>query len=432
VTTPRYFAPRSDEPPTELPLFEPESVVSVLGSLRVSTSHGTRAEWVITRMLSGALVPLPTEERDLLPPRLQQVLASHEVAGGATLELDARTIHLFEIELLEQSPDAPGLDDPIYLYGALSGPFPSQHGAPSCVRRGQLTVTRGDLLAGLCRGVRSPFVLPPENGTTKGARAISAVLPGDRDVAIQAGEGMILALPLLPAEIAMNDASNELIVTQLIHDVLAMLRDDARAAHPEHPLAQLALPVPSRAALESRLESDGWSIEGDVATQKLAPQKGFAGVLASVLHPIAAERKTLPPEASLDQFVALAEQVLPTIPGWPTTRARALAARFLAVASSSLRGAGAKIKVPAAAPAVEPAAQPYVPPPDARVPRPKASTPRGEWMKDFVGGPASKPPAKSATTPERAKPRLTPTTKAAKPPSVPDWMNDFDVDDHDD
>ncbi len=431
MTTPRYFAPRSGEPPTELPLFEPEAVLSALGALRLSTTYGARTEWVIARMLSGALVPVPIEDRHLLPPRLQQVLTSHEVAGGATLELDARTLHLFEIELLEQSPDAPGLDDPVYLYGALSGPFPAQAGAPSCVRRGQLTVTRADLLSGLCRGVRSAFVLPPENGATKGARAISAVLPGDRDVAIQAGEGIIVALPLLPAEVAMQDASNELIVTQLLHDVLAMLRDDARTAHPDHPIAQLVVPVPSRAALEARLESDGWSVEGDVATQKLVEGKGLAGLLASVLHPIAAERKTLPPEGSLDELVALAERILPSIPGWPGSRAQALAARVMVLASSSLRGTASSAAVPAR-PAPPDAASASVPrSTDLRAPRPHASTPKDDWMKDFVGASAPRATSSAKNAP-RAKPRLSPTTKAASPPSVPDWMNDFDVDDHDD
>ena len=72
MSPPRYFAPRSDAAPTELPLLEHESIVSLLGSLRLATPHGARAEWMIARMLTGALVPVPIEERDLLPPRLQQ------------------------------------------------------------------------------------------------------------------------------------------------------------------------------------------------------------------------------------------------------------------------------------------------------------------------------------------------------------------------
>lgn len=399
----------------------------MLGSVRLSTQHGARAECLIARMLGGELVPLPSEQRDQLPPRLQHVVASHEVAGGATLELDAHCVHLFELELLEQSPDAPGLDDPVHLYGALSGPFPAQPGAPSCVRRGQLTVTRGDLLAGLCRGVRGAFRLPAESGVARGTRAISAVLPGDRDGVIQRGEGLVLAFPLLPADLALDEASNELMVAQLIHDVLAMLRDDARASHPSHPFAQLALPVPSRAALESRLESDGWAIEGDVATKKPTEQGGLGGFVAQVLHPIVAEQKTLPPEASLDQFVALAESLLPNLPGWPGPRAHALAARIALAPSSSLRTATAGVRTPTR-PEPAPAQEQAV---TARAPRPRVSSERDEWMKDFVSTPPPTSQKKKAPDAPRPKPRLSPTSKTATPARIPDWMKDFDVDDHD-
>ncbi len=426
MSTPRYFAPRSEDAPTEVPLVEHASIVSVLGSLRLGTTHGARAEWLIARMLSGALVPVPIEERGLLPPRLQQVLASHEVAGGKTLELDAQSIHLFELELLEQTPDAPGLDDPVELYGTLTGPFPPRPDAPSVGRAGQLTVTRSDLLAGLARGVASAFLLPPADGTVRRARSVAALLPGDRDAAVQAGEGLVLAFPLLPAEMAMSDASNEMIASQWIHDVLAMLRDDARASAPTHPLAQLALPVPSRAALESRLESDGWSVQGDVATKKKVDQSGLAGVLNTMLHPIAAERRALPPEASLDGFVALAEKVLPVVPGWPSARAQALARRMSIVPTSALRGSiGSAIPAAPAPPAPAPA-------PASRAPRPRVSTDRDEWMKDFVGqGPATpSAPRRTPAATSKHKPRLSPTTKTAEPREIPDWMRDFDVDDH--
>lgn len=442
MSPPRYFAPRSTEPSTEVPLLEPENVLSVLASVRVRTTHGAPAEWLIARMLSGALVPIPNEERRLLPPRLQQVIASHEVAGGRTLEVDARSLHLFEIELLEQSPDAPGLDDPVHLYGALSGPFPPSPEAPSRVTHGQLTVTRAELLSALCVGQASAFTLPPADGTTRASRAISGVFAGDREAAILAGEGLVLGLPLLPVDLSMSDASNELVVSQLVHDVLAMLRDDARANHPAHPLAQLVLPVPSRAALETRLGLDGWSIEGDVATKKPSEEKGFAGVIASVLHPIAAERRVLPPEADVVQFLALAERVLPAIPGWPGPRARALASRVSAVPSSTLRTAATSTElahVPAPVPQ-GPAATPLV---GGRVPRPVVSTARDEWMRDFLdAGPARErvgrgsagAPKKTSpsSAPARPKARLTPTRKASPEGGVPEWMRDFDVDDHDD
>lgn len=427
-------------------MLEIDSVVSVLGSLRLATAHGAPAEWVIARMLSGELVPIAAEDRHLLPPRLLGVLSNHEVAGGNTLELDARSVHFFEIELLEQSPDAPGLDDAVHVYGALSGPFPPRPEAPSTVRLGQLTVTRADLLAGLCRGTGSAFLLPPADGTTKQARAVSAVLPGDRDASIQAGEGIVVAIPLLPREMAMSDASNEMIVSQLVHDLLAMLRDDARATHPQHPIAQLDLPVPSRAALEARLENEGWSIQGDIAVEKPAEKKGMAGVLASVLHPLAAERRVLPRQASLDEFVSLAEQVLPAIPGWPGGRARALASRMRFVPSAALRGPTKDAHVPRAPAPHEPAPNSPLRPPEGRAPRPRASTPRDEWMKDFVSGstsrkaiakemprPAAQPASSAKPQPApSAKPRLSPTSKAASPSAIPDWMRDFDTDDHDD
>jgi len=341
-------------------------------------------------------------EASSLATRVQKELAYHEVTGGVLLPLAAVEVWLFTVDVVEQLPDAAGLNDPLCLYGTLLGPLPRASGLAIPAVAGQLTVTRGDLLDGLVSGARRAFLTPRAAG--EGGRFVHALLPGDRPDAIAGGRGLVVALPLAPPELAGESASNEIVVAQLLYDVLSALVADAQAAAPGSALARMALPVPSRALLQARLEGEGWTVQGDFATRRPGEAKGLAGILGRVAQALAPERVRLPEEGSLDAFVGLAEAAVASLPGacCPAT-----------VSWRRAPAIGARERVRAGAPL------PLLPPRSAspvRVPRGAPAKDDHAWVADFVA--AHERPGKRSTVASPAR--------AVAPSAQPPWMRDFE------
>lgn len=271
-------------------------------------------------------------------------------------------------------PDAPGLNDALYVYGLMYAPQ-----AKSPVE-GQLTVTRGDLLGALVDGVLHAFAYPPD---AHGSRAVHALLPGDRADMLALGRSIILALPLAPTWLPECPLSNDLVAAQLLYDVLAALRRELGVKDP--------LPVPSRATIEAELVAQGWKIEGDEAVR--AKSTGLLGALRG------SEKKRLPRQGTLDELVAEARAALTNLPGVPTAEALALRARV---------GGRQRIKTPIAPTPVQ------LPPPAQ--PRPRVESDRGEWMRDFVD---------AHRAPSRPPPRVSTPARAISKEATPAWMEDF-------
>ena len=323
-------------------------------------------------------------ERDALPRRAQVQVAYHDVATSKrALELRAQELYIFDLQTIEMLPDAPGLNDPLYLYGHMYGPYPAARDAVPV--EGQLTVTRADLIGALVHGVEMAFAYPPE---AQGSRAVHALLPGEGADMIALGRGVILALPLAPAWLPECPLSNDLVVAQLLYDVLVALRAELRV--------EGALPVPNRAALEADLVAKGWRIEGDEAVKPRAT--GLLGALRS------SEKKQLPRQATLDELVAEARTLLTKLPGVPT--AEALALRAL-VGSFQRTPVMPVVKTPGAPTPVS------LPP---RSPTPRVAADRSDWVKDFVD---------AHRAPSRPPPRVTTPARVISKDATPAWMEDF-------
>ncbi|WP_074951598.1 hypothetical protein [Myxococcus fulvus] len=399
---PRYFVPHATTPPVPV-LSDAASVVHVVDTFLLDFHHMARSEWVVGLDALGSVHFIPASERSRLPASALAQLAHHEVATGRTPHsIAASTVYFFEVELVEHPADAEGFNDPVYLYGHLSGPWPNT--SPKRVP-GQLTVTRGDVLAGLTRQAPYAFEYAQTPESSAAPRGYHALLPGDRPEALEEGGGAVLAWPVVPPELQMGNASNGPMVARILHDVLTQLKEDAEANGGPAALAKLELPVPSRAMAIAELELRGYEVKGDVAVLR----RQHPGVLTRMAEWLRAEKVRIPPEAGAPEFLDLARQALALLPGWPTETERVL--RSQASPGNRLP----PVSAPVPREVVPVPARPLPP----RAPAPPARP--DEWMRDFLS-------AHAAQKPQAAKPRLTRTRPVAPPPArsgTPAWMEDF-------
>jgi hypothetical protein len=358
---------------------------------RVRGGGGIR-ELVIGTDAAGNVIV--TGERDKLGPRARGEIAFHETASsGRRLELDTDALFIFDLQTMEMLPDAPGPNDALYVYGLVYGPYPAHADVPVLPVEGQLTVTRADLLGGLVDGMATAFAYPPD---VHGSRFVHALLPGERADVIESGNGVILALPLVPTWLPECPVANDVVVAQLIYDVLNALRVDLGVAAGTPPL-----PVPNRAALEAELLAQGWTIEGDVAERA---KKGLLSALRG------SEKRRLPRQGTLDELVTEARAALGKMPNVPTPEAIALRRRMQRMQPMAVGGTP---RIPMSVPSTPaPAAAPL----PARAPVPKVRADRSEWMKDFVDAHRS---------PSRPTPRVSTPARAVSHRATPAWMDDF-------
>jgi hypothetical protein len=368
---------------------DPALIEDVRGLVTLRGSRGTH-ELVIGTQADGAL-SVVDHDRSQLSQRVTAQLAFHEVASGRSVTLDVAELYVFDLQVLHLLMDAPGLNDAMYLYGKLRGPYPARPGSPVSTVEGQLTVTRSDLLSALVDGTHDAFAYRPEG---HGSRCVHALLPGERADVIDGGHGAVLVLPLAQAWTLESSVPNDRIASQIFYDVISALYRDLGEA--------LELPVPSRAAVAAELQAEGFTIEGDTAVR--TTRSGILGALMPER-----EKRTLPREGTLDEYVRAAGTALGKL-GVPTPETLALRRRRGVVTPAPT---AARIPVPTSP------APPTTPPPASveRQPRPRVEAGATDWMKDFVD--AHKTPGKPA-------PRVVAPSRAVAPkkPS-PAWMDDF-------
>jgi len=455
--TPRYFAGRPDSGRDAYPAeIDPTQVID---NFFVGGRLVTEQEWAITVDPYGRLQGWVVNSSNVLAPELQSQLAYSDVASASKGRcLDARNFYLFHMQLLEQPSDAPGLNDPVYLYGTIYGPYPEAGSNPSAGIEGQLTVTRADLLDGIINGSMFAFRSAPEGDSGPPTRTFNILLPGDRDEEVAAGNGLIMMYPLHPPEMINLGTANEPIVSQLLYDVLSSLKEDLIGQKVNNPLCTLTIPVPNRFVMEQDLMSQGYKIKNGVAIRsKLVSTNQFSGVLASVFGELAADRLDLPPEGTVDDLIEIAKHCIYQVPGWPPPRTIALRRKCEPV-SSDVRARAANC-APLRAPIVhmpQQTQQPSSPHPapntvaraaPARSSAPRAAAPAAQaasWMQDFIqshqkAGVApprittpSQPKQKkgsewqkdfgqsSKPKPEKAE------SKEQKDETAPDWLKDFE------
>lgn len=465
---PRYFVARGDaaEPARAI---DPVQSIHALDSFFVGGRHVSEREYVVTVDQAGDLNLLPGENKSVFPGELQSELSYSDMIGSGGRLLDAIEFYIFNVQLLEQPGNAPGLNDPVYLYGTLYGPFPSDSSLQPAGLDGQLTVTRGDLLEGLIQSAKHPFGYSPDAGVS--GRSLHITLAGDREEEIARGAGIVMAYPMLPGDMVQSNPANELVVTQMLFDVLSALRADMIAEKVSSPLCKMTLPVPNRMLLEEQLKLRGYTIEGNTAIIKTTVTQGFQGFLASAFGSIMKDRLELPTEGTLNEFLEIAEKALKAFRGWPPKRIWALQQRIVP-ATADIRMRAARHTAPAEPLRV--VRTPAAPPPVQQVHNHSVSKPRNAdgamatWMKDFVdahkkpgapeprlssyaqpGGATSKPAAKPAsqsssgpkpkvkaewmkdfeapvTTRKDTVPKKEREKESSAPQSKPDWMKDFE------
>jgi hypothetical protein len=414
---PRYFIGRSNALPQDNSSGEVLPPDHIIDSFFIGGRHLVERELAIGVDCLGNLRAMPLDDFDMFPVTARTELAYHDMSGGGQRRmLEATEFSLFRLELLEQPAGTPGWNDPVYLYGTLYGPWPSSDRKHAAGIEGQLTITRGDLLEGMVRGSGHAFRYAGSDGKGgQDVRCFHLLLPGGREDEIRGGSGIVLAYPLLPAELTLTDVSNELVVSQLLYDVLVALKEDLEREQIVHPLRSIVLPVPSREILERQLMSQGYEIKGDAAVKKAEAGGGFQGILATVFGPFMSDRLELPPEGEPDEFLDLAVTTLNTLSGWPSPRIAALRSCVKPVPAEAYRNALTRRAAPA---------------PQIRVPQPHMiqrpaqlrpvrlvnETP--DWMRDFIAAhrePGAPPPRLTSTSAPNLK------SKAQEL----EWMKDF-------
>jgi hypothetical protein len=432
VSLPTYFVSRSTGRAEALPP-NPDLAIHALDSFFTPRLEGL-VEWAIVVDGEGRLHALDAGQRSAFPSDVQAQLAFNEVARATSARtLDLAAFYLFDLDVAEQTSDQPGLNDPVYLYGTLCGPYGATVQETPTATEGQLTLTRTDLLEGIVRGADHAFRYAGPAGRPGAAcRCFHLMLPADREQQIQTGHGIALAYPLLPAALLTSNPANEIVMNQLVFDMLTALKNDATKSNEENPLRTQLLPVPSRSLLEQELVKQGFRIEGNAAV-KTPQATGMVGeLLLAVFGDYVKKRVEIPPEATIDQFVDIARTSVAALRDWPSSRSSSLQARLKPprVSTTPTPGLGLTPPPPQPPPAARRPAEPSGPPPRPRIYTPrKKDTP--DWMEDFVaahrqpGRPAPKltrvdrldKPQKTAETPK--------TAKKAKH-SKPAWMKDFE------
>ncbi len=427
---PRYFVSRSDSEWSEQGIISTLEPVHAIDSFFLGGRHVVEREWLVTIDAAGFLGALCDEQLSDLPEVVQQDLAFNEVIGSAaSRSMDGIEFYTFHLEALEQPPETPGLNDPVYLYGTLYGPFPSASEENLRGIQGQLTVNRLDLLAGLVNS--APYSFHYQTGAAGStSRCFNILLPGDREEEIARGKGLVMAYPLMPGEIGLGDPWNEFLVSSLIFDMLAALKEDLEQEKINHPLRNMTLPVVSRFSFEKELEAQGYVIKGEMAMR----QPNVAGLLPNILPDVMKnplpkavtnaigkvikDKFTLPPEGTVDDFIALARDTLKNLPGYPPPRAKALQNR-VHTASVEARGGASRKQAAPPKPVKTPQGTVATPPPVRK-------QKKAEWMNDFIvthRQPES-PPETRLTNLSNVASKVQNTAPPKNP--KPEWMNDFE------
>src|SRR5262245_61377036 len=207
MALPRYFVPRPGAVPEVRPLGR---VAFPLDVFAIEPAAAQPEEWLVGLDDAGQLTAQSTGPQADLLPLAQEAVAFNEVASGEVRALAQESLHALELSAFEATPEAQGADDPIYLHGALVGPF-----APGCREaqriEGKLVVSRGDLLQGLVTGAAHSFV-HRDRVTERTARTVHLLLPGDRAEVLATGRGAVIAYPVCGRDTEDVGPGNEALV----------------------------------------------------------------------------------------------------------------------------------------------------------------------------------------------------------------------------
>lgn len=328
-----------------------------------------------------------------LPREVKNELACHRVSVPQVRKMWFSDYALMNVKTLDTDEGEKG-----QRMARMSGTLfdDGQHG------EGELVLRVSELLYALCEAVQNPFRY--SNGAFYGL-----ALPGESEETLRQGRGLILAYAVPPAELRAAGVGNEEWMKMAFFECLQTIQNDMKEIKPKAPFSLMNLPVPSRSMLVAELKQQGYEIVQDRAVSNM--NRGtLAGRMLKMFGNLTGQGFTLPPEATLQDYLKLGRETLANVFEPVPYRMKALLPppppptppppkpEYMTVTTSP--------SIPKATP---PAPTPQLP-----------NTPANDWMNDFGGGGAST----SAPTPKKPKTYTPPP--APKPSGKPDWSKDFE------
>lgn len=428
---PPYIQPQpGHEIPVPPGLHMPVGVVDIFSMQGAGRRHPERI--LVLACLGGGLMVVPTTDIHSLPATIQAQIRAIEINQRHQF----RTIHAQELwiatlDAIEQEQEAQGYNDAVVLYSRMQAQCVADGRAlqiQPLANESHLLVGRLDVLYGWRLGFAAPFRQGEE-------QILHCLVPAAPCQMIQQGRGMVLCYPVLdPARFSNLD--NVPTVLQIIYDLLAQLQHDLVTQQHADPMTRLAIPVPSRHALEQALAADGYTIRGETAIrQSTAGRHDGSPSLLTRLRAWAnnwsATTIALPPQATIPAYQAIIDTVLQAI----TTPADwAMMHAMLACVAPPATAPAPQLP---AARSTSPTPAPSCTTPPSRQPprRPNTTT----WVHDFSPPPPRVPAEESWWQDfERSSPTPTPKTRQRSPGSaapaqkdsraaLSSWASDFET-----
>ncbi len=375
---PRYFVPSAVAPPAAAHAQQGATELAHCADAFRLLSDGATHEVIVGVNRAGELSY--TLGHEPLSERARRELSLHELACSAAKRPALRTIQaervfLFELEFLEEVATGQELNQPVYAYGTLLGPV----GVESTPARGQLALTRADLLEGFT--LASEFAFRCADDASGARAAYHALVAGGRGEEIAQGRALVLAYPLPPPELGEEDLENGPVVQLLLGELIGALRRDLE-----------------------RLERG-------------------RGVLAKWFGGRRSAELSATQDADLAHSLELARAALRCIPEWPSARVQALRRRLVAPSAHATPLPASVLSARAAAPLPSSArpAPVIIPSPAAAPARvqlwKKSDAEAPDWTRDFL-------PAQQRSAPSEIVGWRVPRS-APKAERSADWMEDF-------
>ncbi|MBS1953810.1 MAG: hypothetical protein JST89_06490 [Cyanobacteria bacterium SZAS-4] len=323
----QYKAPKFFTEQSRRPIAGPTEALHTLDRFRLSRGIiQSPIECCIVLTNDGHLELRNLGDSKSLPANLLNQLSFDEIAtGGKVRELDVCSLHLLNVQMMEQPVDTLGLNDPIILHGTLSYAF----GTAQEVIQGSLMVSRADFLDAIIGGAEYAFQYSTAGVEGRAARCFPLFLPGNRTESTRHGADLVLAYPLLPTDIIDKAPGNETLIQQMLYEVLTALQEDLGSEGIENSLRLEDLSALDREKIEQKLLDDGYVIDGDVAFRKKIvsnwqPLRDFI----ELLGPLTRNEVKLPYKHSLDELLALTSDAFAEIADWPPPSTVAIRSKY--------------------------------------------------------------------------------------------------------
>ncbi len=326
---PPYKAPRFFTEQSRRPKKDGTALLHTLDRFRLNRGMQSPLECCVLLAEDGHLQLNEMNERQPSATNLRNQLAFDEIAGGSKLrELDVRSLHLLNVQMMEQPSNTVGVNDPVILHGTLSYAF----GPVEEVVTGYLTVSRADFLDAIIGGAQYAFQYSASGIEGMAARCFPLLLAGNRAESTLHGTDLILAYPLLPTDIIDKSPGNETLIQQMLYEVLIALQEDLDSQDVKNPLCLEDLSATDREKLEQELLNDGYVIKGDTAYRnKITAHWRPLCEILNRLGPLVRNEIQLPYKHTLDELIELSSEAFTHIRDWPPPSTVAIRSRYRSI-----------------------------------------------------------------------------------------------------